>query len=291
MTAHAPSENSSTVLLTGAAGFLGRHLQRGFKRVGRDVVIHSGDVRSIHRDAPKARLVVHLAAVTPPAFDTDPANSYSVNVLGTQCVLDYCRSRKAVCIFASTSGVYESSPSPISEDGRLRPARPYTASKFMGEELCRHAAREYGVQTVILRLFNLYGPGQHSPFLIPYIIDCLRNSAALNLRMPHAFRDFIYVADVVSLITRLADIVLDPHSSLQCTETLNVGTGNAVMVGDIVRSLANILGQSEPEFQRATEHAGEAESIIARPDRARELLGWTPQFGILEGLEATLGSG
>ncbi len=269
------------VVITGSRGFIGRHLTQHLRSKVQDLVEWNGDVRGLAKYEKSADVVFHLAGVSRhEQFLNAPHQSYEVNVIGTQVVLNYCRKVGARCILASTSGVYRSSGSrePVSENAPISPILPYGISKWLAECLCKQA-EDSGVPSVVLRLFNLYGPGQHKSFLVAHVIDCLMGKQPLVLRMPDAFRDFIYVADVVEVLFKAA---LLGNAGFK---VFNIGGGQAVRVRDMVSIAERIFGPAV-SIEHGSSHAGELAASIADISKARRELGWVPQYNLEHGLMA-----
>jgi|TARA_B100000315_G_scaffold243896_1_gene267811 nucleoside-diphosphate-sugar epimerase len=239
-----------------------------------------GDVMELPDYDEPVDVVFHLAGVSRyDQFLEAASKGYDINVIGTLAVLTYCKKVGARCVFASTSGVYRSpmDAEPISEDAPLGPNSPYGISKGLAEGICRHQAKELGTPSVVLRLFNVYGPGQHPSFLIMWVIECLLKKQPIVLRMPDAFRDFVYVADVVDAFSRAA--------LLKNTEfkVFNIGRGQAVRVRDVVRIAERVFAPSTG-IELVDSQLGELTAVIADNARASEELGWTPKYNLEAGL-------
>ena len=123
-------------------------------------------------------------------------------------VLNYCRQFQARCIFASTSAVYEplNTWGLLSEDSPVKPTSPYAVSKLIAENICFQQSEQYDIPCAVMRIFNVYGPGQRSTFLIPYVLECLLEKRILSLRMPEAQRDFVYIDDVVEALVKASTL-------------------------------------------------------------------------------------
>ncbi len=277
-------------LVTGADGFIGRHLCATLRSSGNwsEVLVFQGDIREIADFATEVDIVFHLAARSRPGdFQEQAPDSFDVNVSGTLAVLLYCKRIGARCVFVSTSGVY-AVPLPgerVSEDSPIDPAPGYALSKWIGERICLRCARELDLSIVILRLFNVYGPGQHPDFVVPYICDSLLRGEPITLRMPNAKRDFIYVSDVVTVMLQAASY---PGRG---AIFWNVGTGIATSIMDFLRVAERelgVIGQIRTENPEAGNRREKSE-IIANPERIGRELGWTPRVDLTGGLRHMLG--
>ncbi|MBI3076373.1 MAG: NAD-dependent epimerase/dehydratase family protein, partial [Deltaproteobacteria bacterium] len=272
--------------MTGPRGFIGRHLVARLKREGLDVLEWGSDIRRVAECATPAEVVFHLAAVTRhERFAEAPHESYDINVTGTCAVLEYCRRMHACCIMASTSGVYSGSGEgrALSEDAPVGPTSPYGISKWLGENLCRQASRSSGVPSVVLRLFNVYGPGQEPAYLVPYILECVVRREPIRLRMPDAVRDFVYVDDVVEAFIRAASFcrLLGPGRGDDPFEVFNIGSGVPTRVRDVLTDLVELCG-APPTHAHGDARQGEAARVTADCRRAREVLGWRAEVPLKE---------
>ena len=165
-------------VITGSQGFIGRYLVARLRSQGWKVIEWCEDVRNLSDCDYSAWVVFHLAAKTRhEQFQRNPAEAYDVNISGTLAVLNYCKRHGAKCILASTSGIYKPSTdgSSVQETAEAFPSQPYAMSKWIAENLCCQQARTWGIPTICLRLFNVYGTEQHPDFLVPYILNCLLN--------------------------------------------------------------------------------------------------------------------
>ena len=269
-----------SVMVTGSGGFLGRRLTARLRRAGWDVVEWKDDVRNIAECDRQVDVVLHLAAmVRHDRFVAEVHAGYDVNVTGTLAVLNYCHKVGARCVLASTSGVYLPSPGgrPITEEMPTGPNLPYNISKWLAENLCRRQAEDLGVPSVALRLFNVYGPGQHPSFLVPEVVHCLMSGTRIYLRMPEALRDFVYVDDVVKAFMAAARLPESGH------RVFNIGSGSGTRVIDLVHLAEGHYGRAVG-IEVAGPHVGEPSAVVADVRKAREELGWGPTFCLTDGL-------
>jgi nucleoside-diphosphate-sugar epimerase len=299
--------SKSRTLVTGGAGFIGHHVVRrlledGYEvRVldnfatgrrerleGLDVEIVEGDLRSYeraHRAVLGTELVFHLGALpSVPRSMQDPLTTSAVNVEGTLNVLLAARDENVRrVVFASSSSVYGANPAlPKREDHQLLPVSPYGVSKVAAEHFCRAFTTVYGLETVSLRLFNVFGPGQDP--LSQYAAVVPRFRAALASGEPPVIygdgsqtRDFTYVGDVVGafLLASDAEDVGD--------RVFNICAGTETSILDLFDILAELLGSTaEPRFQPA--RPGEVRRSTGDAARAQRTLGWSPQWSLREAL-------
>lgn len=299
------------VLVTGGAGFIGRHLTTALVARGRRVRVlddlSTGRLAGLPRPAevvegdvvdPAAvaatmdgvACVVHLAArrAVPRSF-VDPEGTDRVNRVGTGVVLDAAR-RAGVrrVVSASSSSVYgDAVETPTPETASPEPLSPYAASKLAGEQLCRQATRD-GLDTVCLRYFNVYGPGQRAddPYamLIPRALDALRRGEPITVHGDgRQRRDFTYVTDAVA--ATLA--ALDAAGPLGA-RPVNVAGGRSWSVLEVVRLLGHAVGVP-PVVVHTAARAGDPRRTRADLTRARSLLGYRPEVALEAGLRLTAG--
>ncbi len=267
-------------LVTGCNGFIGRHVVPCFRGHGVDVCEYSGDVCQAVDEAGPVDVVIHLAAVARgESFRSSPAAAYETNVVGTYNVLEYCRRTGARCVFASTSALYGpvASEDPIAESRAPDPRSPYALSKYVAERICAAWARATGGSVAILRLFNVYGPGQRPPFIVPYLVDQLRNGLPVRLENPDSIRDMVYVEDVAESF-RLAAQSAPPGMSV-----FNIGTGRAVWVRDLASAVA-LAAAVGLDLEPAAAGDRRPDMVVADPRRASEALGWRASISLEEGL-------
>jgi UDP-glucose 4-epimerase len=304
----------TSVLVTGGGGFIGSHLaealhERGHRvrvldnfatgrrsnmlMLGDEVELIEGDIQSYER-ASKAvagcEVVFHQAALpSVPRSVQDPLTSNATNVIGTLNVLLAARDhgvRRVVC--ASSSSVYGpgAGTAPKSEGQPAVPISPYATAKLAGEGYARSFHVVYGLETVALRYFNVFGPRQDPTSqyaaVIPNFIGAL-----LSGERPVIFgdgeqsRDFTYVANVV------AANLLAMDAPGVAGRIYNVACGERITVNRLVAELRDLL-QSDVEPVYAAPRAGDIPHSLADLGRARAELGYEPAVKLREGLERTI---
>ncbi|HUR26163.1 MAG TPA: NAD-dependent epimerase/dehydratase family protein [Candidatus Thermoplasmatota archaeon] len=284
------------ILVTGAGGFLGRPLVRALAAAGHDAGALEGDVTEpatfakASRDG-KADVAYHLAAQSNvPQSAKDPAGTWKANVDGTLQVLEWAR-RDAVgrVVVVSSSHVYgHPQRSPIDEGHPLQPRSPYGASKMAAEALALAYHATYGVPTVIVRPFNIYGPGQAPGFLVPDIVRQLRAGKGLVLGDPKPVRDYTYIDDAVRFFLACGTV----SAPAVAGEAINLGSGKGQSVEQIVHAAIKASGSPlKPTFAASRFRANESGAVVADASKAKRLLGWTPQIGLEDGLRQTWDAG
>jgi UDP-glucose 4-epimerase len=262
------------VIITGGNGFLGKRLTELLKD-SYDIFLFN---RQNNRDVTKiedfeelrADYVIHLAALT---RNQDERKMFDINVGGTLNVLEFCKNVGAKLIFASSSAVYGNAESPIKEDSDLDYISFYGLTKSLGETLCKFYNERYNLPIVILRIFNLYGPGQQEGFVIPDIIHQLTNEKII-LRNSCPKRDFIYIDDVVESIRK--------SMKQNSFEIMNVGTGRSYSIKEAAEKIA--CGKKIECLQEKKEN-----DIYADIKKAKEIISWESKINLDEGLKKILG--
>ncbi|MGE5481415.1 MAG: SDR family oxidoreductase [Bacteroidota bacterium] len=300
-------------VVTGGAGFIGSNLTRRLVREGIEVTVLDdlstgrrenlsgleGSIRFVEGDVRDAALlrevcrgaevVFHQAAVASvQASLDDPATSNAVNVNGTLNVLlaaQACGVRRVV--FASSSSVYGNNESlPVREDAPLQPLSPYAVTKAVGELYCRIFAQLYGVDTVALRYFNVFGPCQNPDSEYAAVIPKFVR-ATLAGRDPVIYgdgeqsRDFIFVEDVVE-----ANFLAATHPERLGGQAFNLGGGQPWTLHQVLETLETLLGRPI-QHRHTAPRSGEVRHSLADISRAQRVLGFRPGHSFVEGLEAT----
>lgn len=272
---------TSSVLLSGANGFIGRHLHSALER-HRFPVQSVPDILKPPTLKRKPDVVVHLGGVTDPVqFHANLRESHRVNALGTLNMLEIARKSKAHFIFASSSGVYGVPRfARVSESESLAPINPYAQSKMVGELFCEDFYRVHGLPVTILRLFNVYGPGQNPAFLITYLIEQARLSKTVTLRHPSFKRDYLFVDDLVRLLVRLCS---KPGRRYR---VFNVGSGKSISVTNILKEIETAFGFEIDWKSRKSAGRNEVKNIYADISALTKETNWRPEFSLAEGLAA-----
>lgn len=274
------------VLVTGAAGFVGRHLVAALQAGNVPVLPHSRADGDLARGLPArsdVAHVVHLAARTSVSDSwLTPQAYYEANVLGTVAVLEFCR-RVGAGLTLMSSYVYGAPRFlPIHEEHPLKAFNPYSHTKILAEDVCRYYVTQFGVRATIVRPFNVYGPGQGSSFLIPSLLaqaidPAVREIVVADVR-PR--RDYVHVDDVVRLLV----------STLDRGEggTYNAGSGVSTSIPELVTIVNLHVGVDKPLVARTEPRPTEVLDVVADVSRARVDLGWEPRISLTEGLAALI---
>jgi UDP-glucose 4-epimerase len=299
-------------LVTGGAGFIGSHLTEELTRQGHRVRVadslvtgkrsnldHINGIEFLEGDladldvARKAvdgcDYVLHQAAIpSVPRSVADPMTSHRANVDATVNVLLAARdARVKRLVFAGSSAAYGDTPTlPKREDMPSNPMSPYALQKVIGEQYLQMFTRLYGLETVSIRYFNVFGPRQDPASPYSGVISVFA-TALLDNRPPTIYgdgeqtRDFTYVANVVSGVLRACEA---PGAS---GEVINVATGGRISLNQLFEEMRRLIGTDVTPKYTAT-RAGDVRDSQADIAKARTLLGYEPLVSFEEGLEKTV---
>jgi nucleoside-diphosphate-sugar epimerase len=299
-------------LVTGAAGFVGSHLCERLVADGHDVravdcltpyysldqkrsnlssiesldrcEVVEADLRTSELPPLLEGIDVILHQAGQPGVRASWADGFASyvehNLLATQRMLEAVRDRRLDrFVFASSSSVYGDAPSyPTSEGDLPRPQSPYGVTKLAAEHLCGVYARQWGVPTISLRYFTVYGPRQRPDMAMHRLIE-----AALT-RTPFPLfgdgtqvRDFTFVEDVVEANVAAAIRDVEPG------EVLNIAGGSQATLLDVIEVVGDLVGRPVP-LERQRPERGDVARTGAAVDRARAVLGWAPRVSLRDGL-------
>ncbi len=293
------------VLITGGAGFIGAALANRLVSLGHHVRVlddlSAGDpaqldsrvifTRGDVRDIPKlwslmqgVDCVYHLAArVSVPESILFPREYNDVNVGGTVSVMEAIRTVGVKRVILASSGtVYGEQPNqPLRETMAPNPPAPYAVTKIASEYYLFTLGALYGVETVALRIFNAYGPGQPLPVSYPPVIpQFLRQILGGGSVVIHGngtqTRDFVYIDDVVQALVAAAKAPADG-------QIINVGSGQETSINDLVATLEKVTGKSAHVLYNP-QASGGVSRMVADLTRARKLLGYKPRVSLEEGI-------
>jgi UDP-glucose 4-epimerase len=297
-------------LVTGGAGFLGAALANRLVQAGHHVRVlddlSAGDPGGLHPDAvftrgdvrdrpklwtllQKVDCVFHLAArVSVQESVLYPREYNDVNVGGTVSLAEATRDAGVKrIVLASSATVYGPQPTqPVSESAWPHPQVPYAVSKLAAEHYIFALGTLNGIETVALRIFNAYGPGQrvppvHAP-VVPHFAKSVLSGASVVVHGDGTqTRDFVYIDDVVDALVAAA------AASNVNQKTINIGSGAETSINTLIAVLGQVT-QRQPEVIYNPHEGGGIARLAADLTAARELLGYKPQFSLREGLERLL---
>jgi len=299
--------SSKAALVTGGGGFIGKHLVRellhkGFEvealdRVSRPrdfpsssrLVYHRADLNSVNsrwRVKPGTR-IVHLAANTSVLESVQrPLLTVRANIEATCRMLDLARRIDSErFLFASTAAIYGDNRSSCRETDTPAPASPYASSKLASEYYCKVYASLYGISTVVLRYFNVYGPGQSDRYagvITRFVKEALRGKPLVIFGDGSQTRDFVFVDDVIgatiaSLTRRVPDGTI-----------MNIGTGRATSIMSLARQVLQLFDLRNLRPVHAPPRVGEVKHSQASISAARAKIRFRPRYRLTEGLPPTI---
>lgn len=303
---------NQTVFVTGGAGFIGSALVRELLREGCRVVVYdnfvSGDIVNLEeirtkveiiegdvRDpnftarlaASKAELLFHLAAepYVPGSFER-PRHFFEVNAVGTLNVLLACLEVgiKRVLHYSSSEVYGTAKRVPMDEEHPTCPHSTYATSKLAADRLCYTLHHEQGLPVIILRQFNVYGPRETHPYVIPELITQMSRSNKLKLGNIEARRDLTYVDEAAHGAVRL----------MKCDEAIgkvvNLGYGADWSVAELAEALGKLLGWRKIDItiDEARLRPLDVERLCCDNSRIKQMIGWEPEISVAEGLRKTI---
>ena len=297
-------------LVTGGAGFIGRHLANQLVAAGHNVRVlddlSAGEKEALDsrvlftrgdvRDQPKLwtllhdiDVVFHLAAkVSLPQSILYPAEYNDVNIGGTVALMEAMRATGTRRIVLASSGtIYgDQKRQPVDEQVPPDLRTPYAVSKLAAEHYIFTLGRHYGIQSVALRIFNAYGPGQALPPAYPPVVPqflnrILRGGSVVVFGTGGQTRDYVYVSDVVDALVAAAD-----REDIN-GEVINIGSGVETSVEQLIARIEELTGRSAHVLYNQ-EQSGGVRRLVADLEKAERLLDYRPQVSLQEGLERTL---
>ena len=300
-------------LVTGGAGFIGSNIAEELVSLGEEVVVfdnlstgHEGNIEHIRQDitfvkgdirnASEVRkalngvdYVLHQAALAsvPRSID-DPLLVNEVNVGGTLTVLDESRHASVKCVvYAASSSAYgDSEVLPKREDMLPAPLSPYAVSKLVGEHYCSVYSEVYGLPTISIRYFNVFGPRQDPASqyaaVIPIFISHLLDGKAPSIYGDgEQSRDFTYVGNIVKAN------IMAAQSEKAAGQSVNIACGGRFTLNELYRMLCELIGVSiDPVY--ADPRQGDVKHSHADISMAEELLGYSVETDFEEGLKRTV---
>ncbi len=301
------------VVVTGGAGFIGSNLCRTLLKNGAKVTaydnLYSGktefiedlinkglnfiqeDIRNqaaLEEATKNSEVIFHLAAQTSVPFSMDnPKEDCEINVVGTVNTLEAAKKAGARVIFASSAAVYgnpEKRPTP--ETYQTHPVAFYGLTKLIGENYCRFYYENYGLEVVMFRIFNVYGPDCHGA-IYDFLNKLRKNPHKLEvLGTGKQSRDFIYISDMIDALIKAAT------SPLASGEVFNIGTGTTTSVAELAKMIVNILELEDVDiyFTGGQAWAGDMDVTLAENRKAISRLQWSPQVSLEEGLKKLISS-
>jgi UDP-glucose 4-epimerase len=305
---------SGIALVTGGAGFIGSHiaaalvangarvriiddLSTGYREnvseVGGDIdFVHASlaDEKALRKALEDVELVFHEAAIpSVPRSVENPRQTHIASVDSTFSLLDASREMKVRrIVYAASSSAYGDQPTlPKVEDMLPDPLSPYAVAKLVGEYYCQVFSRVYGLETVSLRYFNVFGPrqdpsSQYSGVISRFIAALLSGEQPVIYGDGEQSRDFTYIANVVDANLKAAE------TTKGIGTVINVANGERITLNELLKEVQKLTGQTDLAVDYRAPRAGDVLHSLADITRARELLGFEPRVGLGEGLQLTI---
>jgi len=303
----------SKFLVTGGAGFIGLNVVYQLAGQGEKVVVYDNfasgkrkwarefpkeikviegdilDLKEMKKAVRSCDYVIHLAGQPSVAKSVkDPTASLETNAMGTLNALTAARDAKVKrFIYVGSAAAYGESPSlPKLETMNDTPLSPYAVSTIAAENQCRVFFNTYGLQTVILRAFNVFGPFQDpgSPYgavVARFVHQLNEGKTPIVSGDGKQSRDFIHVAD---LLEAIKSACIAPKAE---GELFNIGTGSRITINGLVNLINGILGKEiQPKYEEA--RPGDIRHSLADITKAQEMLGFHPRVSIMDGLRTTI---
>lgn len=273
------------VLITGDKGYIGSKLKVYLKKKKIKILLLKKkidiNVIKINKSL-KPNIVVHLAAKTNVLKSWDQKNNFILeNISSTKYILDYCVKNKSKLIFISSYLYGNTKKIPTDERGTLKTLNPYALSKKMCEDMCNFYNKNYGLDVIIIRPFNIYGPGQNDKWLIPNIINQAKNSNQIVLNSVKQKRDYVYIDDFSDLIYTL--IVKNIIKG-----TYNLGTGKSYSIKKVINIIQKLNNTKKPIISRNIYRKNDVVETKADVSKLIRDLGWKPKWTLTRGLEEVL---
>ncbi len=305
---------TGTVLVTGGAGFIGSHIasalsangarvrvlddlttghRENIDEIGGDVDFIEGSVADeelLTKVLEGVEVVFHEAAIpSVPRSVEAPRQTHVASVDGTFSLLLAARDQKVRrVVYAASSSAYGDQPTlPKSEEMRPDPLSPYAVAKLVGEYYCRAFTRVYGLETVSLRYFNVFGPrqdpgSQYSGVVSRFISSLLSNERPVIYGDGEQSRDFTYIDNVVAANLSAAEA---PKAS---GNVINIANGERVTLNQLLDELKKLTGHQDVTAEYLEARLGDVRHSLADISMARELLGYESKVGLREGLQRTI---
>ncbi len=311
------SLNGKKILVTGAGGFIGSHLCARLIKLGAKVTalthynsrssyanldflkneeieslnIIKGNIEDpyfIDHASENIEIIFHLAALIGiPYSYVSPLSYVKTNIEGTINLLEVSKKRNIKMIHTSTSECYGTAIyTPIDESHPLQGQSPYSASKISADKIIESYHNSFGTNTITIRPFNVFGPGQSARAIIPTIISQLIQSNNIEVGSTSPIRDFTYVDDTVNAFIQAAQ-----HENIS-GNLINIGNGKGISIKDLIYKCAEILKIKNININVSNERnrpeKSEVFNLICDNTAAQEKISWSPSVSLTEGLERTI---
>ena len=272
------------ILITGSKGFVGKNLIRYLKNYSFQIIETkdtSFDLKlnESWKKIEKCDYLIHLAgkSFVPKSWE-EPGRFIENNILLITNALEYCRVNKTKLIFLSSYLYGNCKKLPIKENAPIEATNPYALSKLLSEKLCYFYKNNFQVNNIILRVFNLYGPGQPKEYLLSKITNQVRNEKIIKVDNLSPKRDYVYIDDLCSAIVKAINYKGNEH-------IFNIGSGKSYSVKEVIEFIQNIYGTSLNIDEKKLIRKNEILNTIADIKLAKKELEWSPIYELKEGLK------
>jgi len=275
----------TSILVTGASGFIGSALTKRLRDDGYQVVAlnsSDGDISSPstwqNRINADISHMFHLAGKTyvPDSWD-NPYAFYETNTLGTESVLEFCREKGVPLTYISAYIYGVPKRLPIAENAPIQPNNPYAHSKYLSEELCRFYASNFGQAVSVIRPFNVFGAGQSAHFLIPMIVQQALKHDEIVVNDLSPKRDYVHISDLVDAL--IATLSLRHGFNL-----FNIGSGVSFSVGEVIDIVQKQAGTNKPVRSKGYVRPNEIPDVQADTSHALDCLAWKCHMNFESGI-------
>ncbi len=306
------------IFITGSEGFIGSHLIEDLvknnysvkglvqynsfnnwgwidtmpKKILKEVELVHGDIRDadfIRNNLNNVKCVLNLAALIGIPYSYHAPSSYfNTNVMGLMNILNACKDKNISIIHTSTSEVYGTAIKiPIDENHPLQAQSPYSASKISADQLALSYFNSFDMDIKIIRPFNTFGPRQSLRAVIPSIITQLsEKNKKLNIGSITPTRDLTYIDDTVRAFRYAI------NNSKIIGQVINLGTGYEISIKNLINLIAEIMGiknlKIKEQKNRLRPKKSEVFRLVSNNNKAKEFLGWTPNYSKKSGLKKGL---
>jgi len=286
--------NGSKVIVTGASGFIGLNMVRVLSGLGAEITVIDrmqpaerspnvqfewADLRHLDKTY-EADYLIHLAAITNAGFaEKYPLDTFEVNVLGTVNLLNHVQIKKRV-LFPSTALVYKASSTPINEEAETDLSSVYALSKNVGEQVVKFHCQRMGVPHTIVRFFNIFGPGQMPMYIVPQVLNQIRENHRIEIRNGSVMRDLLFVEDCIDAVLKLSVTTNAENSEF------NIGSGHIVSISDVAKAAVEASGLDGVEITDLEEFIEfSPTAIMADIDKIQSTIDWFPKTTLKQGLK------
>ncbi|MBK6953222.1 MAG: NAD(P)-dependent oxidoreductase [Crocinitomicaceae bacterium] len=274
------------ILILGATGFIGKKLISKLENDHTDLglikwnsesdIADEKIVAAIVNEKPSIILVAAGKSFVPDSWK-QPLDFFRINTVGTLNIAEAARLCGAKIVFLSTFVYGEPYRLPIKEKNAVRPFNPYASSKFLAEQTLKDYYRFFGVQSNVLRVFNVYGQGQRNDFLIPTLIEQYKTKAAIHVKDLKPKRDYIHIDDLV-------DAIIASMKKFQGFEVYNAASGNSYSVEEVIGFVCKAGGKMVPVSSDEQTRTNEVMDTKADISKIASELNWVPQIEFEAGI-------